>query len=406
MSFEVEKYRQDFELFGDKKVNGRDLVYLDNAATTLKPNAVAEAVDHHYRLGTSNVHRGVHYLSEQATVAYENARKKIGQFLGTANEREIIFTSGTTHGVNLLATSLGAMLKPGDEILISEMEHHSNIVPWQMLAERQGLELRVVPLTREGHLDMDAFNGLLSTRTKILAVTYVSNALGTINPIKSMIADARQKGCMVVVDGAQAVAHIPVDVKDLDCDFFVLSGHKLFGPTGIGVLYGKEELLNEMPPAYGGGGMIRSVSFKGTTFAESPEKFEAGTPHIAGAIGLGASIDYLNKIGMDRIAEYEDTLTQYGLDKLSRLDGINLIGPDSQRSCIFSFTVDGVHPHDVGTILDSDGVATRSGHHCCQPIMDYFNVPATSRASLSFYNTKEDIDRLCEGLRKVQGMFR
>lgn len=405
MSFSADRVIEDFEILGEK-IHGKPLTYLDNAATTLKPKCVVEAVGQHYRLGASNVHRGVHFLSEQATLHYEDARETLRRFIGARHREEVIFTSGTTGSLNLLAFSLAKGLEAGDEVLISEMEHHSNIVPWQLIAESTGICIKKIPLTPEGDLDLAAYYDLLNPKTKIVAVTYVSNAFGTVNPINKVIQAAHDVGAKVVLDGAQAVAHMSVNVAELDCDFFALSGHKVFGPTGVGVLYGKKELLEEMPPAFGGGGMIRTVSFSETTFAEVPERFEAGTPHIAGAIGMAAAVKYLGELGLAEVQVYEDELTAYGFKALSSIPGVHIIGNPQKRASIFSFIIDGIHPHDVGTLLDQEGVAIRSGHHCCKPAMDFFKVPATSRASLAIYNTKKDIDRLCEAIEKAKEIFR
>ena len=403
-SFSPESIKGDFEIL-QSKIHGRPLVYLDNAATTLKPKCVSKVVDEHYRLGASNVHRGVHYLSEKATLHYEAARKRAQSFLGAAHSEEVIFTSGTTGSINILSLSLSKMLKAGDEILISEMEHHSNMVPWQLAAESFGFVIKKIPMLPSGDLDIEAYYKLLGPKTKIVAVTYVSNALGTVNPIKPMIAAAHEVGARVVLDAAQAAAHMPLDVVDLDCDFLALSGHKIFGPTGVGLLYGKKEILSQMPPALGGGGMILNVSFDGTTYADIPERFEAGTPHIAGAIGMGAAMEYLQKVGLEAICAYEDELIEYGSEVFAGLRGVTLIGTPQKRASIFSFKIDGIHPHDVGSLLDQEGVAIRSGHHCCKPAMDFFRVPATSRASVAFYNTKADIDQLADAIKKAQEIF-
>ena len=397
--------RRDFPILR-REVHGRPLVYLDNAATTQKPHCVIEAVAGYYRHHNANIHRGVHWLSETATQAHEEARGKVRGFLNAAKDREIIFVRGATEGINLVAHSYGRrQVGPGDEVLITAMEHHSNIVPWQMLCQERGARLRVAPISDDGELDISAFEKLLSPRTRLAAVGHVSNALGTINPVRRLVATAHARNVPVLVDGAQAVPHMAVDVRELDCDFYVFSGHKVFGPTGIGVLYGKERLLEEMPPYQGGGDMIRSVTFEKTTYNELPYKFEAGTPDIAGAIGLGAAIDYVRRIGMENIRAHERDLLDYGTRAVEQIPGLRLIGTAREKASVLSFIIDGIHPHDIGTILDREGVAVRTGHHCAQPVMDRFGVPATTRASLALYNTPEDIDALVLGLRRVQEVF-
>ena len=397
---------KDFPILNTKIGSGADLVYLDSAATTLKPTIVADTVRRHYELEASNVHRGVHFLSEQATVAYENTRSLVQTFIGAQSSKEIIFTSGTTASINLVARSYGDhFLKRDDEIIITHMEHHSNIVPWQQLCERVGCKLRVAPINEAGELDLAAFHGLVNERTKIISFVYVSNSLGTINPAKEIVAAAKKVGAITLVDGAQAVAHLPVDVQDLECDFFVFSGHKLFGPTGVGVLWGRETLLEKMPPFLGGGDMIRSVTFAKTTYAGLPAKFEAGTPHIAGVIGLGAAIDYVNGLGFDFIEAHEKSLLDYGTALLKERKGLSLIGTAREKMAVLSFTLDDVHPHDIGSLLDQEGVAIRTGHHCCQPVMERYKVPATARISLSIYNTPRDLDTAVSALAKVQEMF-
>jgi len=400
----VEEIRKDFPILSTT-ARGRPLVYLDNAATTLKPKSVVEAVQRHLLLGASNVHRGVHYLSEKATADFEASREKVRSFINAREKAEIIFTAGTTAGINLVAHSYGSLLKAGDEIIISAMEHHSNIVPWQMLCERQGLTLRVVPVNDRGELDLTALEQLINQKTRLVAIVAVSNALGTINPIKHIIDLAHSHDVPVLLDAAQAVAHIPLDVQTLDVDFLVFSSHKLFGPTGLGVLYGRRELLDRMPPFLGGGDMIRSVTFAKTTYAELPAKFEAGTPHIAGVIGLGAAIDYVNHVGLAAIASAEDELLHYGKRCLSEIPGLRMIGTAEHKTSIFGFVLDDIHPHDIGTLLDQEGIAIRAGHHCTQPLMDRFGVPATARASLAFYNTKSEIDSLVQAILKVQRLF-
>jgi len=404
-TFNVDQIRKDFPNL-DIRIHDKPLAYLDNAATTFKPKTVIEAVAAHYQSGTSNVHRGVHTLSERATAAFEGTRKKITGFIGASKTREIILTKGTTESINLVAQCYGGtFLKKDDEIIISEMEHHSNIVPWQMLCKRNGCVLKVIPMNDAGELDLDAFHQLLCERTKLVAVVNISNSLGTINPIQEIINASHAKGAIVLIDGAQTVSHTPVNVQALDCDFFVFSSHKLFGPTGVGVLYGKEDLLNTMPPYQGGGDMIASVTFEETTYNALPYKFEAGTPNVAGVIGLGAAIDYVLSVGLKHIQAYEQELLAYGTQELGSIDGLRLIGTAKNKISILSFVLDGIHAHDVGTIIDEEGVAVRTGHHCTQPVMKHFGVPATSRASLSFYNTKTEIDQLVKAIYKVQDVF-
>ncbi len=401
----MDKYRKDFDLL-TREIHGKPLAYLDNAATTLKPNAVIDAVTEHYRFEASNVHRGVHFLSEQATIKFEKARQKTQHFIGASAPEEIIFTAGTTASINLLARSISLIIKPGDEILISELEHHSNIVPWQLFCKANGAILRRIPMLESGELDTEAYFDLLSHKTKVVAITMVSNALGTVNPIKAMTDAAHEVSALVVVDAAQAVAHLKVDVRELGCDFLAFSAHKIFGPTGVGVLYGKKDLLEMLPPAFGGGGMIRTVSIEESTYAQLPAKFEAGTPHIAGVLGLGSALDYVSEIGIESIAAYEHDLENYCRSELSGIPGVNLIANPKVYASIFSFTIDGIHPHDVGSLLDQEGVAIRSGHHCCQPVMNFFKLPATSRASLAFYTTRSDVDQLCAAIQKAQEIFR
>lgn len=406
MSFNLAQIRSDFPNLS-VKVRGKTLVYLDNAATTLKPKSVIEAMDKHYLLGASNVHRGVHFLSEQATLEFEGARAKIQKFINARTVQEIIFTRGTTEAINLVAQAYGrTVLTKGDEIVISHMEHHSNIVPWQMLAAQTGAVLKVVPINDRGEFMFDEYLKILSPRTKIVSVVYVSNSLGTVNPVKEIIKAAHARGAKVLIDAAQAVTHGPVDVQDLDCEFLAFSGHKLFGPTGIGVLYGKEEILEAMPPYQGGGDMIKSVTFAGTTYNNLPYKFEAGTPAIAEAIGLGAAIDYVNSIGLPNMARHKQGLLAYGTDLLSKMEGVRLIGTAAEKSSVLSFVVDGIHPHDLGTIADEEGVAIRTGHHCTQPVMERFQIPATARASLAFYNTREELEVLAHTIQKAQAVFK
>ena len=400
-----ERLRQDFPALR-QKVRGKPLVYLDNAATSQKPQVVIDTIARYYLSENSNVHRGVHFLSDLATQAYEGARIRVRQFLNAAHDREIIFTRGTTDSINLVAHSLGrSRLRAGDEILISAMEHHSNIVPWQMVCEEKGARLRVIPINDAGELILEEYERLLSDRTKLVSVVYVSNALGTINPVRQIIALAHRRGIPVLLDGAQAAPHLRVDVQELDCDFFAFSGHKLFGPTGTGILYGKADLLETMPPYQGGGDMISAVTFEKTIYNSLPYKFEAGTPHIAGAIGLGAAIDYVQRIGLDRIAAYEHDLLAYGTGLLSAIPGLRIIGTAREKAGVLSFVLEGIHAHDVGTILDHEGIAIRAGHHCAMPVMKRFGVPATARASLAFYNTREELEALAKGLHKVIEVF-
>jgi len=402
---DVEKARRDFPAL-TLSVHGHPLVYLDNAATTQKPEPVLVEEDRWYRELCSTVHRGVHDLSQKATDAYEAARGKAAQFIKADSTDEVIFVRGTTEAINLVASTYGRQhVGPGDEVLITEMEHHSNIVPWQMLCEEKGARLRVAPIDDKGQLILEEYERLLSERTKITAVTYVSNALGTINPLAKMIEMAHQQGVPVLVDGAQAVPHLSVDVQSLDCDFFAFSGHKMYGPTGIGVLYGKKDLLGAMPPYQGGGEMIRSVTFEKTDFAEPPARFEAGTPNIAGAVALGAAIDYLTDLGIDAVAAHEQEVLAYATDAISRIPGVKLIGTADQKASVLSFIIESVHAHDVGTILDRQGIAVRAGHHCAQPVMDRFGVPATARASFALFNTVEEADRLAAGLNRVLEVF-
>jgi len=402
---DVQRLRQDFPIL-KQKVHGKPLVYLDNAATTQKPRQVLDAIQRYYTTDNSNVHRGVHWLSEQATKGYEDARIKVQRFINAASGHEIVFTRGTTEAINLVAQSYGRRhVKPGDEIIISHIEHHSNIVPWQLLCEEKEAKLRVIPINDRGELLLDEYERLLNERTRIVAITHLSNALGTLVPVQEIIQKAHHRNVPVLVDGAQAAPRMPVDVQALDADFYVFSGHKMYGPTGIGVLYGKEKLLEAMPPYQGGGDMIRSVTFEKTEYNTLPHKFEAGTPNIAGAIGLGAAIDYLNAVGLEAIAAHEHELLEYATAMVAEVPGVRLIGTAREKAGVLSFTLEGVHPHDVGTILDGEGVAVRTGHHCAQPVMDRFQVPATARASLGLYNTKEEIDALVAGLHKVKEMF-
>jgi cysteine desulfurase/selenocysteine lyase len=401
----VERIRKDFPIL-HQEVHGKPLVYMDNAATAQKPQAVIDAIARYYATDNANVHRGVHRLSERATEAYEGARSRISRFLNAAHTREIIFVRGATEGINLVAQTYGRrVVGPGDEIVITALEHHSNIVPWQMLCEEKGAVLRVVPIDDAGEIDVATYARLLGERTRLVAVAHVSNALGTIVPVKPMIDAAHRRGIPVLVDGAQAAPHLRVDVQALDCDFYTFSGHKTYGPTGIGVLYGKAALLEQMPPFQGGGDMIKSVSFEKTVYNDLPYKFEAGTPHIAGAIGLGVALEYLEGLGLDHVAAYEHELLAHGTERLVRIPGLRLIGTAREKAGVLSFVVDGIHPHDVGTILDREGIAVRTGHHCAMPVMTRFEIAATTRASLAFYNTHEEIDALADALGRVRETF-
>jgi cysteine desulfurase/selenocysteine lyase len=404
-NFDVNKVRADFPVLA-QTVNGKPLVYLDNAASSQVPNLVIERGAKYLREEHSNIHRGVHYLSQHATSAYEAAREKVKRFINAPSAKECIFVRGCTEGVNLVAYSYGRkFVGEGDEIILSQMEHHANIIPWQVLAEEKGAVIKVIPMNERGELIIEEYENMLNERTKIVAVSHVSNSLGTINPIKEMIATAHKFGVPVFVDGAQAIPHFPVDVQDLDADFYTFSGHKMFAPTGSGVLYGKKEFLDKMPPYQTGGGMIRTVSFEKTTYAPIPEKFEAGTPAIAAGIGLGAAIDYLNSIDFAEAARYEHELLEYATEKLSAIEGVKIIGTAKEKASVISFTIENVHPHDIGTILDQQGIAVRAGHHCAQPVMKFFDVPATARASFAFYNTREEVDKLVEAVQKVVEIF-
>jgi cysteine desulfurase / selenocysteine lyase len=404
-SFDVAAVRADFPILRSS-AHGKPLVYLDNAATTQKPQVVLDALADYYTSSNANVHRGVHYLSSRATDLFEEARAKVARFIGAAEPREVIFTRNATEGVNLVAQAWGrANIREGDEILISSIEHHSNIVPWYLLCGEKGATLRVIPMFDNGELDLEAFGQLLSARTRLVAISALSNALGTVTPLPEIIRAARAAGALVLVDGAQAAYHMPVDVRALDCDFFVLTGHKLYGPTGIGALYGKAALLEAMPPWMGGGDMIASVTFERCTWNVIPNKFEAGTPDISGAIGLGVAVDYLNNIGMDRIQAYEQELLAYATDALGQVDGLRIYGTAPRKASILSFVMEGIHPHDLGTIVDREGVAIRTGQHCAQPVMDRLGIPATARASLAMYNTREEIDALVAALRKAREVF-
>jgi cysteine desulfurase/selenocysteine lyase len=397
--------RRDFPVLG-QRVHGKPLVYLDNASTTQKPRVVIDRLTRYYVSENANVHRGVHWLSDRATTAFEEARATIGRFLNARESAEIVFVRGTTEAINLVTATFGrTRVGPGDEIAISTMEHHSNIVPWQILCEQTGARLRIIPVTDAGELDLDAYEHLLTDRTRIVSVVHVSNVLGTINPVKDIVRIAHRRNIPVLVDGAQAAAHLAIDVQAIGCDFYAFSGHKVFGPTGIGVLYGRSELLESMSPYQSGGDMIRSVTFEHTSYAGAPHRFEAGTPHIAGAVGLAAALDYVAGIGLERIAGSERELLKYAIDALARVSGVRIFGAAADRTGVLSFSLEGVHPHDVGTILDREGIAIRAGHHCCQPLMDRLGVPATARVSLALYNNRDDIDALSAGLQTVRELF-
>lgn len=398
--------RKDFPILG-REVNGKPLIYFDNGATSQKPKVVIDAINNYYTLENSNIHRGIHTLSQEATDAYEQARKKVQAFINAPSEHEVIFTSGTTGSINMIATSLGkASINAGDEVLISTMEHHSNIVPWQMICEEKGATLKVIPINDNGELLMDEFDKLLNSKTKVVAVSHVSNTMGSVNPVKEIIAKAKGVGAFTLIDGAQAVPHQQVDVQDLNCDFYAFSAHKMLGPTGVGILYGKAEILNTLPPYQGGGDMIKTVTFEKTTYNELPHKFEAGTPNIAGGIGLGVAIDYLMQIGMDNIAAHENELINYATTEILKIEGVKIIGTAANKASVLSFVVEGTHPTDIGMILDKLGVAIRTGHHCTEPLMNRFNIPGTARASFAFYNTKEEIDTFMDGLNKALNMLR
>lgn len=396
--------RKDFPIL-KRKVNGYPLVYLDNAATSQTPRQVIDVIVDYYSNYNANIHRGVHSLSQQATDAYEKARVKVQRHFNAAQAREIIFTSGTTHGINLVASGFTSVLKEGDEVLVSAMEHHSNIVPWQMLCERTGAVMKVIPMSQEGELDMEAYASLLNPRTRLVFCNHVSNALGTVNPIEDIIRLAHGTGAAVLIDGAQAAPHIKADVQQLDVDFYTASAHKMCGPTGVGMLYGKEEWLQKLPPYQGGGEMIEEVRFEKTTYAGLPHKFEAGTPNICGGIAFGAALDYLNGIGMDAIARYEAELLEYATGKLLAIEGLKIYGTARHKTAVISFNIEGIHPYDIGTILDQMGIAVRTGHHCAQPVMDFFKIPGTVRASFSFYNTKEEADILANAVEKARQML-
>ena len=402
--FDVQKIRADFPILS-QKVNGKPLVYFDNGATSQKPQVVIDAISKYYSEINANIHRGVHTLSQLATDAYEISRNTVQKHLNAKHNHEIIFTSGTTFGINLVANGFGSLLKAGDEVMVSALEHHSNIVPWQFLCERTGARLVVIPMNLKGELIMSEFDELLSDKTKIVAVNHISNALGTVNPIEYIIKKAHQVGAAVLIDGAQATPHLKPDVQDLDCDFYVFSGHKICAPTGVGILYGKEEWLRKLPPYQCGGEMIAEVTFEKTTYADLPHKFEAGTPNISGGIVLGTAIDYMNSIGFENIASYEQELLEYGTKRLLEIEGLTIYGTSENKASVISFNIEGIHPYDIGTIIDKLGIAVRTGHHCAQPIMSFFNIPGTIRASFAFYNTKEEIDIFVEAVKKAQMML-
>jgi len=405
MPIDIEKIRSDFPIL-NQKVHGKDYVYLDNSATTQKPIQVIDAVSDFYKNTNSNIHRGVHYLSDQSTKAYESVRGKIQEFINAEKENEIVFTKGTTDSINLVAFSFGEKyINIGDEIIVSAMEHHSNLVPWQMLCERKDAHLRILPFNKNGELTMNKLHGLLNEKTKLLAITHVSNSLGTINPVKEIIEQAHKANVPVLIDGAQSIQHTKIDVQDLDCDFYVFSGHKIYAETGIGVLYGKEKYLKEMPPYQGGGDMVDHVTLEKTTFLDAPFKFEAGTANYVGAVSLGVAIDYLNDIGLKNIAEYETEILQYATKKLEEIEGLTIYGKAKHKTATISFLLDKIHHYDTGMILDKLGIAVRTGSHCTQPIMDFLEITGTVRASFAFYNTKDDVDRLVEGVIKVKEMF-
>jgi cysteine desulfurase / selenocysteine lyase len=403
--FDLERIRADFPILG-RRIRGKPLVYLDNAATSQKPQSVIDAVTRFYTAENANIHRGVHYLSERATAAYDGVREDVARFINAPSSRQVIFTKGTTEGINLVAQSYGRpQLKPGDDIVITAMEHHSNIVPWQLLCEQTGAVLKAAPFNERGELDVGGLEALLSPRTKLVALVHLSNALGTINPVKTVVDLAHQRGIPVLVDGAQAAPHLPVNVQDLDCDFYVFSGHKVFGPTGVGVLYGREALLERMPPYQGGGDMIATVSLQRSTWAPLPAKFEAGTPMIAQVAGLGAALKYIEAVGLESVAVWERELLAYATERIMEIEGVRIIGTAEHKASVLGFIMNEVHPHDIGTILDNEGVAIRAGHHCAQPVMERFGVPATARASFAFYNTREEVDAFIAGLTTVKKMF-
>ena len=404
MSFNIDAIRANFPILS-QQVNGKPLVYFDNGATSQKPQVVIDAISKYYQEINANIHRGVHTLSQLATDAYEASRGKIQNHINAKFPHEVLFTSGTTHGINLVANGFASLLKSGDEVLVSALEHHSNIVPWQMLCEKTGAILRVIPMDENGELILSEFDNLLSNKTKIVTVNHISNALGTVNPIKYMIDKSHEFGAAILIDGAQAVPHLKPDVQELDCDFYVFSGHKICGPTGIGILYGKEAWLNKLPPNQGGGEMIKEVTFEKTTYAELPHKFEAGTPNIAGGIVLGTAVDYMNEIGFENIQIQEKELLEYGTKRLLEIEGLKIYGTSKDKTSVISFNIEGIHPYDIGTIIDKLGIAVRTGHHCAQPIMNFFNIPGTIRASFAFYNTKEEIDIFVKALKRAKLML-
>ncbi|MFS4455216.1 aminotransferase class V-fold PLP-dependent enzyme [Maribacter sp. 2304DJ31-5] len=403
-SLDIQKIRRDFPIL-NREVNGKPLVYLDNAATSQTPQQVIDVIVDYYHGYNANIHRGVHTLSQEATDKYEEARIKIQKHFNASRAHEIIFTSGTTHGINLIANGFSSLIKKGDEVLVSAMEHHSNIVPWQMLCERTGAELKVIPMNEQGELLMDVYGDLLSDRTKLVFCNHISNALGTINPIEEIIEKAHNMGAAVLIDGAQAAPHLIADMQKLDVDFYTVSAHKMCGPTGVGIVYGKEEWLRKLPPYQGGGEMIAEVTFEKTTYADLPHKFEAGTPNICGGIAFGAALDYMNKIGFDAIAGYEQELLEYATSELLKIEGLKIYGTAQKKTSVISFNIEGIHPYDIGTILDKLGIAVRTGHHCAQPIMDFYKIPGTVRASFAFYNTKEEVDQLVEGVQRARNML-
>ena len=405
MKLDLNTIRADFPILS-RKVNGQDLVYLDNAATSQTPTQVIDVIADYYQSYNANIHRGVHTLSQEATDKFEQARQSIQNHFNIRKSHEVIFTSGTTHSINLVAFGFGTILDPGDEVIVSALEHHANIVPWQMMCERSGAILRVIPMTDDGTLDMHAYKELLNKKTKLVFVNHVSNALGTINPVKEIINKAHKVGAAVLVDGAQACGHIKPNLKKLDVDFYTVSAHKLCGPTGIGMLYGKEKWLNKLPPYQGGGEMIEEVTFEKTTYADLPHKFEAGTPNICGGIAFGAALDYMNAIGFEAIGSHEDELLQYANEQLTQIEGLRIYGDNKQKTAVISFNIDSIHPYDVGTLLDKMGIAVRTGHHCAQPIMDYYKIPGTIRASFAFYNTKDDVDIFINGVQRAVAMLR
>ena len=405
MGLNLSTIRADFPILS-RKVNGQDLVYLDNAATSQTPTQVIDVIADYYQSYNANIHRGVHTLSQEATDKFEQARQSIQTHFNIRKYHEVIFTSGTTHSINLVAFGFGTLLDAGDEVIVSALEHHANIVPWQMMCERSGAILRVIPMTDDGTLDIHAYKELLNTKTKLVFVNHVSNALGTINPIEEIIQKAHKVGAAVLVDGAQACGHIKPDLQKLDVDFYTVSAHKLCGPTGIGMLYGKEKWLNKLPPYQGGGEMIDEVTFEKTTYADLPHKFEAGTPNICGGIAFGAALDYMNTIGFDAIGSYEDELLQYATEQLTQIEGLRIYGDNKHKTAVISFNIDSIHPYDVGTLLDKMGIAVRTGHHCAQPIMDYYKIPGTIRASFAFYNTMDEVDTFVNGVQRAVAMLR